>query len=48
MLKSYFKFALVYIVNLGSPTTNRSSSLFGQIRTARDMRQAQLGIRLTF
>ncbi len=36
------------IVNLGSPNTNRSSSLFGQIRTARDMRQAQLGIRLTF
>jgi hypothetical protein len=36
------------MVNLGNPTTNRSSSLFGQIRTARDMRQAQLGIRLTF
>jgi hypothetical protein len=48
MLKSYFKFVLVYIVNLGSSNTNRSSSLFGQIRTARDMRQAQLGIRLTF
>ncbi len=36
------------MVNLGNPTTNRSSGLFGQIRTARDMRQAQLGVRLTF
>src|SRR6185312_9399117 len=36
------------IVNLSSPTTNKSSSLFGQIRAARDMRQAQLGVRLTF
>jgi hypothetical protein len=36
------------IVNLGTPTTTLSSSLFGQIRSASAMRQAQLGLRLTF
>jgi hypothetical protein len=36
------------IVNLGNPTATMSSSLFGQIRSAASMRQAQLGLRLTF
>jgi hypothetical protein len=36
------------IVNLGSPTANMNSNAFGTIRTARAMRQTQLGLRLTF
>jgi hypothetical protein len=36
------------IVNLSNPNTTFSSSLFGTIRTARPMRQSQLGLRLTF
>jgi hypothetical protein len=36
------------IVNLGSPTANMNSSAFGTIRTARAMRQTQLGLRITF
>ena len=36
------------IVNLSNPTTGQNSSTFGQIRTARPMRQIQLGLRLTF
>jgi hypothetical protein len=36
------------IVNLGSPTTSMNSQAFGTIRTARAMRQTQLGLRLTF
>jgi hypothetical protein len=36
------------IVNLGGPTTNMNSSAFGTIRTARAMRQTQLGLRITF
>ena len=35
-------------VNLSNPTATMSSSLFGQIRSAGDMRQVQLGLRLTF
>ena len=36
------------MVNLSAPTLTFSSALFGQIRNARDMRQVQLGLRLTF
>ena len=36
------------IVNLSAPTTNLNSPAFGTIRTARDMRQAQVGLRLSF
>jgi outer membrane receptor protein involved in Fe transport len=36
------------LVNLSNPTASLSSSLFGQIRNARDMRQVQMGLRLTF
>jgi hypothetical protein len=36
------------MVNLSTPTLTFSSALFGQIRNARDMRQVQLGLRLTF
>jgi hypothetical protein len=36
------------IVNLGSPTTSINSSTVGQIRTARPMRQVQLGLKLSF
>lgn len=37
------------IVNLTNPGTNlNASSTFGRIRTARPMRQLQLGVRLTF
>jgi carboxypeptidase family protein len=36
------------IVNLSNPTTGQNSSTFGQIRTARAMRQVQLGLRLSF
>jgi hypothetical protein len=36
------------IVNLSAPTANLNSPAFGTIRTARDMRQAQLGLRLSF
>jgi hypothetical protein len=36
------------MVNLSDPTTNLSSSLFGQTRTARAMRETQLGLRLVF
>ena len=36
------------MVNLLDPTTNLSSALFGQTRTARPMRETQLGMRLVF
>jgi hypothetical protein len=36
------------LVNLSNPTATLSSSLFGQIRTASNMRQVQMGLRLTF
>jgi hypothetical protein len=36
------------IVNLEQPASNLNSSAVGTIRTARDMRQAQLGIRVSF
>nr|MDQ3009513.1 TonB-dependent receptor [Acidobacteriota bacterium] len=36
------------IVNLSNPTTGQNSATFGQIRTARPMRQVQLGLRLSF
>ena len=36
------------LVNLNNPTATLSSNLFGQIRNAADMRQVQLGMRLTF
>jgi Carboxypeptidase regulatory-like domain len=36
------------LVNLSNPTGTLSSSLFGTIRGARDMRQVQLGLRLTY
>ncbi len=36
------------LVNLGGPTSNLNSSAVGTIRTARAMRQAQVGLRLTF
>jgi hypothetical protein len=36
------------LVNLGDPTTNLSSALFGQIQSARAMRETQLGLRLVF
>ncbi|HEV8130660.1 MAG TPA: carboxypeptidase regulatory-like domain-containing protein [Acidobacteriota bacterium] len=36
------------IVNLGAPVLTLSSSTFGAVRTARPMRQVQLGLRLSF
>jgi hypothetical protein len=36
------------IVNLNNPALGRNSGQFGQIREARTMREAQLGLRLTF
>jgi hypothetical protein len=36
------------IVTLMNPTGALNSALFGQIRSAEDMRQTQLGLRLTF
>jgi hypothetical protein len=36
------------MVNLNNPTATQSSALFGQIRSAGEMRQVQLGLRLTF
>jgi len=36
------------IVNLNNPVTGRNSSQFGQVRDARNMREIQLGLRLTF
>ncbi len=36
------------IVSLSNPVTGRNSGTFGQIRTARPMRQFQFGLRLTF
>ncbi len=36
------------LVSLNGPNTVQNSSLFGTIRSASDMRQVQLGIRLTF
>lgn len=36
------------LVNLSNPTTSLSSNLFGTIRTADEMRQVQLGLRLVF
>lgn len=35
-------------VNLNNPTTNVRSATYGQIRTARQMRQVQLGLRFSF
>jgi hypothetical protein len=35
-------------VNLSNPATSLTSSTFGQIRSARNMREAQAGLRLTF
>jgi hypothetical protein len=35
-------------VNLNNPTTNVRSSTYGQIRSARAMRQIQLGVRFQF
>jgi hypothetical protein len=36
------------MVNLGNPATALNSATFGQIRSARPMREAQLGMRLSF
>lgn len=36
------------LVSLATPTTNLNSAAVGSIRTARAMRQAQLGLRMTF
>ena len=36
------------LVNLNAPTTNLNSSAVGTIRTARDMRNVQMGLRLSF
>ena len=36
------------MVNLASPSTALNSATFGQIRWARPMREAQLGLRLSF
>ena len=36
------------LVNLSNPTATMNSPLFGQIRGAKDMRQLQVGLRLTF
>jgi hypothetical protein len=36
------------LVSLSAPTSNLNSAIVGQIRGARDMREAQLGLRLTF
>ena len=36
------------LVNLEAPTTGLTSATFGQIRTARPMRQMQLGVRYSF
>jgi outer membrane receptor protein involved in Fe transport len=36
------------MVNLSNPTTNVRSSTYGKIRTARQMRQIQLGVRFSF
>ena len=36
------------LVSLNNPTASLNSNLFGQIRNASDMRQVQLGLRLTF
>lgn len=36
------------VVNLSTPTLNLTSSAIGAIPTARDKRQAQLGLRLSF
>ena len=36
------------LVNLGNPTTAMNSAAFGTIRSARTMRQIQLGLRLNF
>jgi len=36
------------LVNLSNPTTNVRSSTYGQIRSARQMRQIQLGLRFSF
>ena len=36
------------LVSLSGPTSVLSSPIFGQIRSARDMRQVQMGLRLTF
>ena len=35
-------------VNLNNPTTGQNSATFGQIRSARAMRQLQFGLRLSF
>ena len=36
------------MVSLSGPTSVLTSPIFGQIRSARDMRQVQVGLRLTF
>ena len=36
------------LVNLNGPTTTQNSPLFGQIRSPAQMRQVQVGLRLTF
>jgi outer membrane receptor protein involved in Fe transport len=36
------------LVNLSNPTTNVRSATYGQIRSARQMRQIQLGVRFSF
>jgi hypothetical protein len=36
------------LINLGNPTTNVRSATYGQIRSARQMRQIQLGLRFSF
>lgn len=36
------------LVNLNNPTANMNSEAFGTIRSARSMRQVQLGLRLNF
>ena len=36
------------MVSLNSPNATVGSATFGQITTARDMRQLQLGLRMTF
>ena len=41
-------FNLLNRVNLGSPTTNRSSGAFGRITSANDPRIVQFGLRYTF
>jgi hypothetical protein len=49
LLQARGEFTNVFnLVNLGNPNGTLSSALFGTIRSARDMRQVQIGLRLTF